>query len=74
MSEFRGILISKISEAATQLRYLPRSLRLVWSAARHWSLLWAALLAVQGLLPVVLVFLFARRTFFQAMVEGAVKG
>ena len=26
------------------------------------------------MLPVVLVFLFARRTFFQAMVEGAVKG
>jgi|GEM_PF-193803 len=26
------------------------------------------------MLPVVLVFLFARRTFFQAMIEGAVKG
>jgi ABC-type glycerol-3-phosphate transport system permease component len=26
------------------------------------------------MLPVILVFLFARRTFFQAMIEGAVKG
>lgn len=29
---------------------------------------------VLAMLPVVLVFLFARRTFFQAMIEGAVKG
>jgi ABC-type glycerol-3-phosphate transport system permease component len=26
------------------------------------------------MLPVILVFLFARRSFFQAMIEGAVKG
>jgi ABC-type glycerol-3-phosphate transport system permease component len=25
-------------------------------------------------LPMVVVFLFARRSFFQAMVEGAIKG
>ena len=57
MSENHQLLATKVLGAATQLRYLPRALLLVWSAARRWSLLWVALLMVQGLLPVAVVFL-----------------
>jgi ATP-binding cassette subfamily B protein len=38
-----------------RLAYLPRALGLVWSAAPAWTLLWAALLVVQGLLPAATV-------------------
>ena len=57
MPESARLLATKFLGAATQLRYLPRALRLVWSAARRWCLLWAALLVVQGLLPVAIVYL-----------------
>jgi ATP-binding cassette, subfamily B, bacterial len=57
MPENRRLLATKILGAATQLRFLPRALRLVCSAARRWSLLWGALLVVQGVLPVAIVFL-----------------
>ncbi|HEY9667300.1 MAG TPA: ABC transporter ATP-binding protein [Coleofasciculaceae cyanobacterium] len=42
---------------ATQLSYLPQTLRLVWAAAHHWTLAWIILLVVQGLLPVATVYL-----------------
>ena len=48
---------SKLRRAASQLPYLPRALRLVWEAAGRWTAFWAALLAVQGLLPVATVLL-----------------
>jgi ATP-binding cassette subfamily B protein len=38
--------------ALQQTAYLPRSLALVWQAAGRLTILWLALLAVQGLLPV----------------------
>jgi ATP-binding cassette subfamily B protein len=40
-----------------QWPYLPRALGLVWQAARQWTLAWAALLVVQGLLPIAIVYL-----------------
>ena len=40
-----------------QLPYLPRALRLVWSAAPRWTAAWLFLLVGQGLLPVALVYL-----------------
>ena len=40
-----------------QLPYLPRALRLVWTAARGWALAWGLLLVIQGLLPVATVYL-----------------
>src|SRR5262245_36817280 len=49
--------IAKAREASSQLNYLMRALRLVWSAARRWTLAWAALLILSGLLPVVTVYL-----------------
>ena len=40
-----------------QMTYIPRALRLIWDAAGGWMAVWAALLIVQGLLPVVTVYL-----------------
>jgi ATP-binding cassette, subfamily B, bacterial len=40
-----------------QPRHLVRALRMVWDAARLWTVLWLTLLIVQGLLPVVSVYL-----------------
>lgn len=39
------------------MRYVLRALRLVWAAASGWTLASTGLLVVQGLLPVVTVFL-----------------
>ena len=40
-----------------QLRYVPRALRLVWGAASGWALASTVLLVIQGLLPVLTVYL-----------------
>jgi len=40
-----------------QLPYLPQTLKMVWKAARWWSLASICLLIAQGLLPVALVYL-----------------
>lgn len=49
--------IPKLDQALDQLPYLPRALRLVWAAARRWTMAWAALLLLQGVLPVATVYL-----------------
>jgi ATP-binding cassette subfamily B protein len=51
------ILAGKLRIALAQLAHLPRALGLVWAAARGWAVAWAALLLVQGLLPVATVYL-----------------
>jgi ATP-binding cassette subfamily B protein len=56
MSERATSLAATIRSAATRFRELPRALRLVWSAARGWTLAWLALLSAQGLLPVATVY------------------
>ena len=53
-----------------QLHYVPRAFKLVWSAARKWTIAWLVLLIVQSILPVVSVIL--TRTFINGIV-GAVK-
>ncbi len=40
-----------------QFGYVPRALRLIWDAARGWTLWWFAILFVQGLLPTATVYL-----------------
>jgi ATP-binding cassette subfamily B protein len=45
------------TDLRAQLPYVPRALRLVWSAAPWWSLAWLLLLLIQGLLPAGLVYL-----------------
>ena len=57
MTEAPATLGSKLRRALSQLRYLPRAWGLVWGAARYWTLAWAVLLLIQGLLPVATVYL-----------------
>jgi ATP-binding cassette subfamily B protein len=51
----RHPLATRLSFALGQLAYLPRTVTLVWEAARPWTVAWSALLLVQGGLPVVSV-------------------
>jgi ATP-binding cassette subfamily B protein len=53
----RDLFRSKLRVDSNQLRHLVRALGLVWDAARRWTMLWLALLVVQGLLPVGSVYL-----------------
>jgi ATP-binding cassette subfamily B protein len=41
----------------SQLRYIPQALALVWAAAHRWTVAWAVLLVLQGVLPVTTVYL-----------------
>lgn len=50
-------IAQKLGVAAAELSRLPRALKLAWAAARVWTALWAALLVLQGLLPVSSVYL-----------------
>ncbi|HUT76171.1 MAG TPA: ABC transporter ATP-binding protein, partial [Polyangia bacterium] len=59
-------LHSRFAAVRSQLGHLPRAARLLWSASRRATLVWLALMLVQGLLPVALV-LLARE-----VVDGAV--
>ena len=51
------IFRTKIRTHSNQPRHLLRALVMVWEAARLWTVLWLVLLIVQGLLPVVSVYL-----------------
>ena len=53
----RDILRSKLRLNSIQVGHLFRALRLVWDAAHRWTSVWLALLVIQGLLPVVSVYL-----------------
>lgn len=53
----RKFFSPKLSDLIQQLPYLPRALSLVWSVSRRWTLTWAVLLVVQGVLPVAIVYL-----------------
>jgi len=48
---------AKLRRRAAQLPYLPRTMGLVWTAARGWTAAWIAVLLVQGVLPVATVYL-----------------
>ena len=48
---------AKLHSFTIQLTYLPQTLRLIWAAARGWTLAWTVLLVVQGLLPAATVYL-----------------
>ena len=53
----RDLILAKMRKWAAQLPYLPRALALVWAAARRWTVAWAGLLCLQGVLPVAQVYL-----------------
>ena len=51
------MLRMRLHEWTFQLSYVPRALCLIWSASRSWTLAWLVLVAGEGILPAVLVFL-----------------
>lgn len=57
MSAFLDILRNKLRMRSSQPRHLFRALVIVWEAAHQWTLLWLVLLIIQGLLPVISVYL-----------------
>lgn len=48
---------SRLSAARAQFSYVPRAVRLAHDAARLWTMAWAALLGLQGVLPLATVLL-----------------
>jgi len=65
-------LTGKLHHFAVQLSYLPRILRLIWTATRGWTLAWAVLLVGQGLLPAATVYLI--RLLVDGLVAAAGTG
>jgi ATP-binding cassette subfamily B protein len=53
----QSISITALQNFAVQLSHLRRTLGLVWTASRNWTLAWGTLLLVQGLLPAGAVYL-----------------
>ncbi len=53
----RITLTGMLSQGYERLKDLPKALRLVWAAARVWTLAWSLLVMVQGVLPVAVVWL-----------------
>ncbi len=47
----------KLQKLKAQLPYLPKTIKLIWQASRWWSVLWAALLLLGGILPVAVIYL-----------------
>ena len=50
-------VLSKIALLRTQAPYIPQTMRLVWQATGMWMVAWLALLFVQGVLPVGIVYI-----------------
>jgi ATP-binding cassette, subfamily B, bacterial len=50
-------LTAQLHHLVVQLSYVRRTLHLIWTAARGWTLAWVILLVVQGLLPAATVYL-----------------
>src|SRR5947208_16408686 len=61
-----GTIAALLRDSVARLSYLPRTFRLAWAAAKGWTLAWGVLLVVQGMLPVVTVYLT------RLMVDGLV--
>ncbi|HIK29958.1 MAG TPA: ABC transporter ATP-binding protein [Oscillatoriales cyanobacterium M59_W2019_021] len=62
---------TKLHKAIAQLSYFPQTLRLLWSAARNWTIAWAILLVIQGLIPVAIVYLTRQVVNSLVAVTGA---
>ena len=50
-------LAARLRSAVAQFFHLPQAFRLVWAAARGWTLAWVILLIIQGILPAATVYL-----------------
>lgn len=53
----RNTFVAKLRSSVARLGYLPQTWRLIWAAAGRWTLVWAILLIVQGLLPAATVYI-----------------
>ena len=65
-------MVGKLRSLALQLSHFPQTLRLIWSAARKWTAVWAVVLLAQGLLPAALVYL--TRLLVDRLVEAVGSG
>ena len=65
-------LATRIRALRDQLPYLPRAFALVWTATHYWTLAWSLLLMLQGLIPVVIVYL--TRWIVDGLVEAVEAG
>ena len=63
---------TRIRALRDQLPYLPRAFALVWTATHYWTLAWSLLLMLQGLIPVVIVYL--TRWIVDGLVEAVEAG
>jgi ATP-binding cassette subfamily B protein len=64
-------MLDRLTKLYTNLHYLPRTLQLIWSAARGWMVAWGLLLLLQGLLPVLSVYLIrAQIDSLQVALQG----
>src|SRR6266403_598942 len=61
------ILTEKMRKVLAQLPYLPRTLGLMWSVAKPWTIAWIVFLLVEGVLPAASVYLT------KLVVDGLVK-
>jgi ATP-binding cassette, subfamily B, bacterial len=52
-----SFLFTRLLRATRQVPRFPHAISLVWTAARFWTIPWAALLIAQGLLPIATVYL-----------------
>jgi ATP-binding cassette subfamily B protein len=65
-------ILVRMQMAFGEARYLPRTLRMIWTAAGGWTVAWAALLFIQGLLPIAVVYLV--RAVVNALVAASATG
>jgi len=63
---------TRLRNALARIPHLARALALVWAAAQGWTIAWALLLAIQGLLPVATVYLV--RLLVDSLVAAAGTG
>ena len=61
-------VFATLTELRNQAPYFGQALSLVWKSARPWTISWAILLIIQGLLPVATVYL--TRTLVDSLVEA----
>ncbi len=62
----------KLSQKLGRMTYLPKVIHLVWSASGKWLIAWAILLVLQGILPVLTVYL--TRSLVDTLVAAAGQG
>ncbi len=57
MPEQESVIETKLQKWRAQWPYVLRALELVWSAAGKWTVAWLAVLTIQGILPISIVYL-----------------